>query len=90
MTKVQPVRPLITWTLLAFAIVVAFAVVILVPVWLQPPLSKADLSAVPAGEKRVALQQAQGQPSSISAVRASPATGPTGSANPRAGRSRAR
>ena len=40
---------------------VAFAGVILVPVWLQPPLSKADLSAVPAGEKRVTLQQAQGQ-----------------------------
>lgn len=61
MTKVQQVRPLITWTLLAFAILVAFAVVVLVPVWLQPPLSKADLSAVPARQERITLQQAQGQ-----------------------------
>jgi hypothetical protein len=49
------------WALLLFAVLVAFAALILIPVWLKPPLSKADLSAVPAGEKRVALQQAQGQ-----------------------------
>lgn len=61
MTKVQQARPLILWTLLAFAILVAFAGLILVPVWLEPPLSKADLSAVQAGEQRVTLQQAQGQ-----------------------------
>lgn len=61
MTKGQRARPWIAWALLAFAVLVVFAALILVPVWLKPPLSKADLSAVPAGEKRVVLQQAQGQ-----------------------------
>ena len=61
MTKIHQARPLITWALLAFAVLVALAGLILVPVWLKPPLSKADLSVVPAGEKRVTLQQAQGQ-----------------------------
>ena len=61
MIKVPQARPLITWALLAFAILVAFAAIMLVPVWLNPPLSRADLSAVPAGEKRVTLQQAQAQ-----------------------------
>lgn len=61
MIKLPQARPLITWALLAFGILVAFAALMLVPVWLKPPLSKADLSAVPAGEKRVTLQQAQGQ-----------------------------
>jgi Pentapeptide repeats (8 copies) len=61
MTKTQKAGPWIMGALLAFAVLVAFAALILIPVWLKPPLSKADLSAVPAGEKRVALQQAQGQ-----------------------------
>src|ERR1700722_10115781 len=61
MTKVQQARPTITWALLGFAILVAFAALILVPVWLEPPLSKADLSGVPAGESQVTLQQAQAQ-----------------------------
>jgi hypothetical protein len=61
MTKTQKAGPWITWALLLFAVLVAFAALILIPVWLKPPLSKAELSAVPAGEKRVALQQAQGQ-----------------------------
>src|SRR5262249_62321399 len=61
MTKTQKAGPWIMWALLLFAVLVAFAALILIPVWLKPPLSKADLSAVPAGEKRVALQQAQGQ-----------------------------
>jgi pentapeptide repeat protein len=61
MTKLQQARPAITWALVAFAILVAFAALILVPAWLEPPLSKADLSTVPAGEKRVTLQQAQAQ-----------------------------
>jgi hypothetical protein len=61
MTKVQQARPWITWALIAFAILVAFAALIVVPIWLKPSLSKADLSAVPAGEERITLQQAQGQ-----------------------------
>jgi hypothetical protein len=61
MIKIRQARPLIMWVLLALVILVAFAALILIPVWLKPPPSKADLSAVPAGEKRVTLQQAQGQ-----------------------------
>ena len=49
MIKVLQARPLITWTLLAFGILVAFAALMLVPVWLKPPLSKADLSAYRPG-----------------------------------------
>jgi hypothetical protein len=61
MAKVKRAGPTITWALLGFAILVAFVAVVLVPIWLEPALSKADLSAVPAGEKRVTLQQAQAQ-----------------------------
>jgi hypothetical protein len=61
MAKVHQERPWITWLVLAFVILAAFAALILIPVWLKPPLSKADLKAVPAGEQRVTLQQAQGQ-----------------------------
>lgn len=61
MTKVHQERPWITWAVLTFVILAAFAALILVPVWLKPPLSKADLRAVSAGEERVTLQQAQGQ-----------------------------
>jgi hypothetical protein len=61
MTKVQRPPTLIMWALLAFATLAGFALLILVPVWLKPSLSKADLNAVPAGEKRITLQQAQGQ-----------------------------
>jgi len=42
-------------------VLVGFAVLILIPVWLEPSLSGADLSAVHSGQQRVALQQAQGQ-----------------------------
>jgi Pentapeptide repeats (8 copies) len=52
---------LIMWALLAFATLAAFALLILVPGWLKPPLSKADLNAVHDGEKRITIQQAQGQ-----------------------------
>jgi hypothetical protein len=61
MIKVQRARPLVVWALLAFAVLVGFAVLILIPVWLEPSLSGADLSAVHSGQQRVALQQAQGQ-----------------------------
>jgi len=61
MARVQKAQPWVTWALLAFAVLVAYAGFILIPIWLKPPLSLADLSAVPAGEKRVLLQQAQGQ-----------------------------
>jgi hypothetical protein len=61
MTKMQRTQPLIKWALLAFATLAGFALLILVPGWLKPSLSKADLNAVPAGEKHIALQQAQGQ-----------------------------
>ena len=61
MAKVHQERPWITWAVLTSVILAAFAALILIPVWLKPPLSKADLKAVPAGEQRVTLQQAQGQ-----------------------------
>jgi hypothetical protein len=62
MAKIQQTRALITYSLLASAILAVFAaLVVLVPVWLKPPLSKADLNAVPSAEKRITLQQAQGQ-----------------------------
>ena len=61
MTKIQRAQPFIMWALLAFATLAGFTLLILVPGWLKPSLSKADLNAVPAGEKRIALQQAQGQ-----------------------------
>jgi hypothetical protein len=35
MNKVQQARPWITWALIAFAILVAFAALIVIPVWLQ-------------------------------------------------------
>lgn len=61
MSKGQLIRPLILWGLLSLTVLAAFVGLIFLPVWLQPPLSKADLSAVHAGEQRVALQQAQAQ-----------------------------
>jgi hypothetical protein len=61
MGKARQSQPLIVWAVLACASLAGFAAIILIPVWLMPPLSKAELAAVPAGEKRITLQQAQGQ-----------------------------
>jgi hypothetical protein len=68
-TKVQQARPAISWALLAFIILAAFVVLILVAVWLEPPLSKGDLSAVPAGESRVTLQHRRASCRTASAPR---------------------
>lgn len=54
-------RPLTTIALLALAVIVVLLAVIYVPVWIKPSLSKAELDAVPAGQIRITLQQAQAQ-----------------------------
>lgn len=51
----------LAWAVLAFATFAAFACLVFVPVWLQPPLSEKELSGVPDAETRVTLQQAQTQ-----------------------------
>jgi hypothetical protein len=46
---------------MAAAVTIAFAALILVPLWLQPPLSNRDLASIADAGRRVVLQQAQGQ-----------------------------
>jgi hypothetical protein len=61
MTKIVLARLPILLAMFGFGVLVAFAALILVPIWLNPPLSKADLSSVTAGSARITLQQAQGE-----------------------------
>jgi hypothetical protein len=43
MNRRPRVRPLVVLALLAFAVIASFAGLILVPIWIQPPLSRASL-----------------------------------------------
>jgi hypothetical protein len=61
LTRVQKTGPLITVALLSFASLIVLAAIIFVPTWIKPSLSGADLNAVPPGQIRIALQQAQAQ-----------------------------
>jgi hypothetical protein len=61
MIRSQRVRPLVVLALLALAVIAAFAGIVLIPVWVQPPLSQANLAGVASAQERVVLQQAQAQ-----------------------------
>ncbi|MET8148935.1 pentapeptide repeat-containing protein [Actinoplanes sp. NPDC049668] len=57
----RPPAWLVTGVVVSVAVAVAFAAILVVPIWLHPPLSDSDLSAITDAEKRVVLQQAQAQ-----------------------------
>jgi hypothetical protein len=61
LTRVQKTGPLITVALLSFAALIVLAAIIFFPTWIKPSLSSAELNAVPPGQIRIALQQAQAQ-----------------------------
>lgn len=61
MIKSQRVSQLVALALLTTAVAAAFAGLILVPIWIQPPLSAADLRGVASAQERVLLEQAQAQ-----------------------------
>jgi hypothetical protein len=44
----------------AVAVAIAITILLLAPVWLHPPLSRADLQGISSPQERITLQQAQG------------------------------
>jgi Pentapeptide repeats (8 copies) len=61
MRRIQQTRLLVLTAYFTLAVFIGFAALILVPVWLNPPLSQAALRSVHVGSERITLQQAQGQ-----------------------------
>lgn len=45
--------------LTVIAVAIAITILLLVPVWLHPALSKTDLQGIPSSQERITLQQAQ-------------------------------